>query len=100
MAAVLHLQGVASLLWNEMTRLTDTDFMYKALPSGPHKQAPKLPTNPLNAQRASIKANEDGVGVSGCACPMHECTCAASLQCTGDRGYDVTSWLVKRQVCQ
>ena len=69
-AAVIDLQGDASQLWNEMTRLPDTDFMYKALPAGPHKQASKLPANPMNAQRQTI-ASEDKIAVSSCASLMH-----------------------------
>ena len=53
------LQDDTGLVWNEMTRLPDTDFVYKAWPAGTKQQAPKLPTKSL-VQRAQLEATAAG----------------------------------------
>lgn len=47
-----------------MTRLPDTDFMYKAWPAGTKEQAPKLPAKSSLVQRASLEVSADGQPVS------------------------------------
>lgn len=60
------LQDDTRLMWNEMTRLPDTDFMYKALPARTKQQAPRLPAHSSLVHRASLEVTSDGQPVSLC----------------------------------
>lgn len=54
------LQDDTGLMWNELTRLPGTDFVYKALPARAKQQAPKPPAKSPLVQRAQLEAVKDG----------------------------------------
>ena len=81
------LQDDSGLMWNEMTRLPDQDFVYKALPARTKQQAPKLPAKSSLVQRGQLEATADGqpVGLPALWQKLWHC----NMHC----------WLISRYVC-
>ena len=71
------LQDDIGLMWNNLTRLPDTDFGYKALPARTKQQAPKLPAKSSLVQRAQPEGTADQQPVGLPSWKLWHC----SMQC-------------------